>query len=699
LKVAADQAASGDVTRRSAIQLTGAAIALPVAQFQPIVASRSALAGSNSGRAFLAEPKRAGNFVFDSANLSAKVAIDPRQGIYVAPEFDMTGASGAWVRQFDGAVNVRWFGALADDSTDDSVAFVAALGCLEAMREVGYGYGQGSLSLFIPAGRYYLASTTLDVVHTLRIEGEGGFGPSGGASILRWDAGVTGIRLQDHDTTGATATIASRGYGANGTIIKGLLLKSAFSGTESEAHGIDVRSKAKIEDIFIDGFAGDGIHSKTSLGAAYRGNSNGSRISDVFVQNCRDGVHLEEVDTNNWTIINALTFVNRRYGIWKKTTLGCTIIGGDSSTNGTTPGFPTMTTYMGNRYYLLSEGDGTNPPSGTTADNADWGFWGLGGASTEFPAWSALLNFRAGGALRIEGSFEQNIVLGWYREPDQSPPQIEASAQTLWLSPMGGNPVQFDGTRYRGMMTGTGAGVMYPGGLYVGDQPSRGLVTLNGNVNEFIREVNTDGDAWHWDGSGRVLRLQSDNTGATAIGFTTANAGLAFGRSANVADVAYFASLAIGGLGGRIIDCLDNAPASGYHARGEVVINKGGTGGNDAIALWRCSDSGTPGTWEPVYTGNPVAAISATTTTAYSATASDHTIPCDATAGAFSVSLPAAASSAGLMLNIKKIDASPNAVMVEADGSDAIDGVTTYVLQSQWDSVTVHCNGTEWFVL
>lgn len=69
-----------------------------------------------------------GTFVWSTADLSAKVAADPLHGIYVAPTSDTTGASGAWVRQYSGAVNVAWFGAAGknvDYSTEVQAAFSA----------------------------------------------------------------------------------------------------------------------------------------------------------------------------------------------------------------------------------------------------------------------------------------------------------------------------------------------------------------------------------------------------------------------------------------------------------------------------------------------------------------------------------------------------------------------------------------------
>jgi parallel beta-helix repeat protein len=53
---------------------------------------------------------RDGEFVWDGDDLSAAVALDTGRGIYVAPAVDVTGASGAWVRQVAGGeYQIDWF--------------------------------------------------------------------------------------------------------------------------------------------------------------------------------------------------------------------------------------------------------------------------------------------------------------------------------------------------------------------------------------------------------------------------------------------------------------------------------------------------------------------------------------------------------------------------------------------------------------
>jgi hypothetical protein len=85
----------------------------------------------------------------------------------------------------------------------------------------------------------------------------------------------------------------------------------------------------------------------------------------------------------------------------------------------------------------------------------------------------------------------------------------------------------------------------------------------------------------------------------------------------------------------------------------------------------------------------------------YTADATDYTILVDATSGAVTITLPAAAGTAvaGRIYIIKKTDVSGNAVTVDANGSETIDGATTYPLASQWKYVTIQSDGVNWFVI
>lgn len=89
-----------------------------------------------------------------------------------------------------------------------------------------------------------------------------------------------------------------------------------------------------------------------------------------------------------------------------------------------------------------------------------------------------------------------------------------------------------------------------------------------------------------------------------------------------------------------------------------------------------------------------------TKTAAYTATCADSTIYCDSSGGAFTVTLPAVATAPqGKRYTIKKYDSSANAVTVDANASETIDGATTYSVATQYEYVTIENSGAAWFVV
>jgi hypothetical protein len=101
-----------------------------------------------------------GQFRWDSSDLSTEVTADTQSGIYVAPNSDATGTSGAWVRVYEGAVNVRWFGPGGTVSTDSAAA--------QAAVDTG-----SRMVFFDPAINYLLNDITIQSNVTLFSSDEG----------------------------------------------------------------------------------------------------------------------------------------------------------------------------------------------------------------------------------------------------------------------------------------------------------------------------------------------------------------------------------------------------------------------------------------------------------------------------------------------------------------------------------------------
>lgn len=70
----------------------------------------------------------------------------------------------------------------------------------------------------------------------------------------------------------------------------------------------------------------------------------------------------------------------------------------------------------------------------------------------------------------------------------------------------------------------------------------------------------------------------------------------------------------------------------------------------------------------------------------------------NAAGGAVTITLTGVATS-GKRVTIKKTDSSANAVTIQRDGSSTIDGATTKILYSQYESITIISDGTNWHII
>lgn len=322
------------------------------------VASRTALAAldrSNGLIAHLTEPGREGLFVFSSANLSSEIAVDPLQGVHVAPASDTSGASGAWVRQHDGAAVPEWWGAKGDCTatgvgTDDHAAIDAARAFLTRS-------GGGTLKF---KARRYRLSQRVGFTEGIQIVGSGFHenpGVAGGASfsgplafdgtILVFDADAPGLIFYEF-TDGANAVTVAADLAANGTASAEYRYKSArFStvrdlmlcgggGSSASAHGIEVRTVVDVENVRCDRFGGSGFHvdASTSTNPTPYGNADGSRLTRCIARgNGLHGFRVRGNDANVLTFAGCDAALNGGCGFLDDGTLGNSYFGCHSATN------------------------------------------------------------------------------------------------------------------------------------------------------------------------------------------------------------------------------------------------------------------------------------------------------------------------------------------------------------------------------
>lgn len=84
----------------------------------------------------------------------------------------------------------------------------------------------------------------------------------------------------------------------------------------------------------------------------------------------------------------------------------------------------------------------------------------------------------------------------------------------------------------------------------------------------------------------------------------------------------------------------------------------------------------------------------------YTVTTADmgKTITVDATGGARTITLPTVASAGdGFTVTIKRIDATTNAVTIDGNGAETIDGALTLFLSTQYEAARLRSNGAAWY--
>lgn len=73
-------------------------------------------------------------------------------------------------------------------------------------------------------------------------------------------------------------------------------------------------------------------------------------------------------------------------------------------------------------------------------------------------------------------------------------------------------------------------------------------------------------------------------------------------------------------------------------------------------------------------------------------------VKASAASGAFTLTLPPAASSEGLVYVILKTDSTANVVTVKGNGAELINAANTYTgLSAQYNVVRLFCDGTQWY--
>lgn len=87
------------------------------------------------------------------------------------------------------------------------------------------------------------------------------------------------------------------------------------------------------------------------------------------------------------------------------------------------------------------------------------------------------------------------------------------------------------------------------------------------------------------------------------------------------------------------------------------------------------------------------------TATSYSPSITIDAILCNAASGAQTINLPTAVGYTGKIIDIKKTDSTTNSITIDANASETIDGALTKTIISQYQSIRIISDGSNWFII
>lgn len=189
-----------------------------------------------------------------------------------------------------------------------------------------------------------------------------------------------------------------------------------------------------------------------------------------------------------------------------------------------------------------------------------------------------------------------------------------------------------------------------------------------------VVQITTNGAArWNVDGNGHLL-ANTDNTIDIGASGATRPRTVYAGTSVVVPAVDTSATLSIG---------TTTATAVAISRTGQTTTVNGSLSVSQVLDPTAAVGAGA------------IATVSTNTTL----DGTNAVVLVDASGGPVTITLPAAAGVTRRHYVIKKIDSSANAVTIDGDAAETIDGSATQDLAAQYESMDLVCNGTAWFII
>jgi hypothetical protein len=543
-----------------------------------------------------------------------------------------------------GEVYIEQFGGKAD-CTNYGVAGAADTGVLggtdnlqpltDAIAFVSWTAGaQAYFSYTIKFGAGNYRFTDGFDLHTIcHISGVGGGGQEVSATVLHFPNTCDPFIFGANNTDGASATGAGFGQ-STGSVLENVTIRCGRSGSTVDLTrvGILARTQCVIRNVALYRLPGKGIYIRAQAGggAVLEGNANDWHLENIYIHEAGgDYLHVNGADANGGYCTGLVTHGTSGRGgcaIKEENSLGCNVYIGSQLTGYGNTGVH----YTGNWYQLISNtaDAGKNTTPGT--NDLVWMLIGAGVVTAAFPEWSAATDYTL--QLPVFSAGGDSVFVGTYIEGASVASQVLGGGMVL-----GGN---MSVTKYSALfkpLLGSGAGFRASQGIgtrrtfAAGDaeQTRNGSSTwvamgephesngmgANGGIQLLsFRRVSDVDTSWEWGFRGNDISFRAPNT-AQIWEITTASTALEHGKGAadpyrlrlfNPVFVDPDNTNAVGA-----IKFADAVPASGAHARAEVVFSTNPSGANGSAAGWMATVAGTPGTWKrfgPLMGGTEVTA-------------------------------------------------------------------------------------------
>ena len=231
--------------------------------------------------------------------------------------FKPAASAGRWVRQYSGALNVKWFGAVGDGLTDETTAFTNAL----SVASITLGIGNGAVE--VPAGQYLLESITFP---------SGGLTLSGVSPAFSYDVQYPEIPAKLIARSAMTTLITIPGDASTPSTQAGKIQNIIVEGNGLAQFGIHIKQMVQVYNVRVQnclssGLLGETLNSALIEKCAFLANYDGITITNgvdsstrwalkdsIIRQNTGTGLKIHEAV--NALVSNCVIESNTGNGVW-----------------------------------------------------------------------------------------------------------------------------------------------------------------------------------------------------------------------------------------------------------------------------------------------------------------------------------------------------------------------------------------------